>query len=147
MIGLDTSVLVAAAIDGHPQHNEVWKWMREALDEGDTFGITCGILAEFIHVSTDPRRFEEPLSMAEALNWAHYWGDAEEMILLHPDDSANAKWLAWLLEFRLGRKRLLDTLIAATWSESGITKIGTLNPADFTVFGVFEITHITSPRR
>lgn len=145
MIGLDTSVLVAAAIDGHPQHKEVWKWMREALDEEDTFGITCGILAEFIHVSTDPRRFENPLSMADALGWTNYY--AEEMILLHPDDSVNAKWLAWLAEFRLGRKRLLDTLIAATWSESGITKICTLNPADFNVFGVFEITHIKSASR
>lgn len=147
MIGLDTSVLVAAAIDGHPQHIEVWKWMREALDEGDTFGITCGIVAEFIHVSTDPRRFEAPLTMAEALVWAHYWCEAEEMILLHPDDSVNAKWLAWLGEFRLGRKRLLDTLIAATWNESGITKICTLNPADFTIFGVFEIAQITSANR
>jgi toxin-antitoxin system PIN domain toxin len=145
MIGLDTSVLVAAAIGGHPQHDAVWKWMREALDAGDSFGITSGILAEFIHVATDPRRFENPLSVADALEWAHYWCNAEEMMLLHPDDSVNAKWLAWLTEFRLGRKRLLDTLIAAIWNESGISKICTLNPADFTVFGVFEITQITSP--
>ena len=147
MIGLDTSVLVAAAIDGHPLHNEVWKWLREALDAGETFGITCGILAEFIHVVTDPRRFEKNLSVEEALEWAHYWGDVNEMVLLHPDDSVSNQWLAWLAEHRLGRKRLLDTLIAATWRESGITEICTLNPADFTIFGTFQITHLKMQSR
>ena len=41
--------------------------------------------------------------------------------------------------FRLGRKRLLDTLIAVTWHAAGISEICTLNPRDFKVFDVFHI--------
>jgi len=37
----------------------------------------------------------------------------------------------------VGRKRLLDTLIAATWHHAGITEVFTLNPADFVIFANF----------
>ncbi len=145
MTGLDTSVLVAAAIGDHSSNKSVWIWMNEALDRGETFAITSGILAEFIHVVTDQRRFENPLSMTEALEWSRYWCDAQEVTLLNADEHVNARWLHWIGEFRLGRKRLLDTLIAAIWMENGVTNIFTLNPADFTVFGEFHI-HGIEPR-
>jgi hypothetical protein len=31
------------------------------------------------------------------------------------------------MQLRFGRKRLLDTLLAATWREAGVTQILTLN--------------------
>ena len=37
----------------------------------------------------------------------------------------------------VGRKRVLDTMLAATYRSAGITSILTLNAADFTVFGEF----------
>ena len=37
----------------------------------------------------------------------------------------------------LGRKRLLDTLLAATYWQAGIQSLLTTNPADFGVFGTF----------
>lgn len=39
----------------------------------------------------------------------------------------------------LVRKRLLDTLIAATWWSAGIREVFTLNPADFRIFDGFTI--------
>lgn len=36
-----------------------------------------------------------------------------------------------------GRKRVLDTMMAATYRSAGITSILTLNGADFAVFGEF----------
>ena len=41
------------------------------------------------------------------------------------------------MQFRLGRKRLLDTLLAATWREAGVTQILTLNWSHFQVYGHF----------
>jgi hypothetical protein len=46
--------------------------------------------------------------------------------------------LLWLEQYQLGRKRLLDTQIAATWWSVGIREIFTLNPADFRVFDTFQ---------
>jgi len=45
--------------------------------------------------------------------------------------------LSWLQQFALGRKRLLDTLLAATDLRAGIRSLVTTNPADFAVFGAF----------
>jgi hypothetical protein len=44
----------------------------------------------------------------------------------------------WLKQHRLGRKRLLDTQLAATYYAAGITSLVTSNFADFEVFDVFE---------
>jgi predicted nucleic acid-binding protein len=139
MIGLDTSILVAHAIVEHPQHEACREWLDEALERNQTFAVTSGILAEFIHIVTDARRFETPLVISEATERAAFWSEAQEVTLLSADDHANALWLQWLADFRLGRKRLLDTLIAATWHVAGVREIWTLNPRDFTVFEIFQI--------
>ncbi len=139
MIGLDTSILVAHAIEEHPEHGASQRWLDEQLAGSRTFAITSGILAEFIHIVTDGRRFEIPLSMSDALGRAAFWSEAREVTLLAADDAVNALWLKWLAEFHLGRKRLLDTLIAVTWHAAGIREICTLNPRDFKVFEIFHI--------
>ena len=137
MIGIDTSFLVAWAIPEHPRHHECRALSDQAVRDGRVFGLTPGILAEFIHVATDPRRFTRPLAMADALRLARFWGQAVEVTLLRQDAPVTEQWLHWLETFQLGRKRLLDTLIAATWHASGISEIYTLDPADFALFGHF----------
>jgi predicted nucleic acid-binding protein len=139
MIGLDTSILVAHAIAEHPRHQASRRWLDDAVARNETFALTSGILAEFIHIVTDGRRFETPLGIADALARAAYWSEAREVTLLASDEAANALWLRWLDDFQLGRKRLLDTLIVATWHAAGIRDICTLNPADFRVFDLFRI--------
>jgi hypothetical protein len=41
-------------------------------------------------------------------------------------------------QFNLGRKRILDTHLAAILHTSGVRRLLTSNPADFAVFGVLE---------
>lgn len=139
MIGLDTSILVAHAIAEHPQHQESLRWLDEEIARNQTFAITSGILAEFIHIVTDGRRFETPLTMSEALERAAFWSEAREVTLLATDDATHSLWLKWLADFRLGRKRLWDTLIAATWHTAGVSQVCTLNPRDFKIFDVFKM--------
>ena len=51
--------------------------------------------------------------------------------------ACEAPLLSWLMQLRFGRKRLLDTLLAATWREAGVTQILTLNWPHFRVYGRF----------
>lgn len=146
MIGLDTNILVAHAIPEHPAHGKVRERLARFLHEGRKMAVTSGILAEFIHVVTDPRRFANPLTMGEALEWAAFWSDAEEVVLVATEPLAHRQWLLWLHEHGLGRKRLLDTLIAATWWAAGIREVFTLNPRDFEIFGEFTI-HTVAPSK
>lgn len=67
MIGIDTNILVAHAIADHPSHRRVRESIDRLLAAGCVLALTSGILSEFIHIVTDPRRFEHPLTMAEAL--------------------------------------------------------------------------------
>jgi len=138
MIGIDTNVLVAFVIPEHPDHGKVRALIDQFRREGRRLAVTSGILAEFVHVVTDARRFENPLSLAEALTWATFLSEAEEVVIVSTDSIAHEQWLLWLGQHHLGRKHLLDTLIAASWWAVGIQEILTLNPADFTVFDAFQ---------
>ncbi|MGF1656102.1 MAG: type II toxin-antitoxin system VapC family toxin [Verrucomicrobiales bacterium] len=139
MIGLDTNVLVARVIPEHPKHEWVTQRLAGLTAEGRHFAVTSVILSEFVHVVTDPKRFEKPLTMGEALHWAKFWSRTREVKLLALDAAAHMQWLTWLGAYKLGRKRLIDTLIAATWHTAGVREMITFNPEDFKVLGVFEI--------
>jgi predicted nucleic acid-binding protein len=111
--------------------------LTRLLGAGDLIGIAPQVLAEFIHIVTDPRRFTHPLDMAAARRLAEQWWAAREVVQIFPDGGATKQFLDWLALFSLGRKRLLDTLLAATYRQAGIHSLLTTNPADFGVFGVF----------
>lgn len=144
MIGIDTNILVAYVIPEHPDHRTVREQVEHLIVSGHSLVLTSGILAEFIHVVTDPKRFEYPFTIKEALQWAEHWSSSAEVVLVSPDSLANEQWLCWLKEHRLGRKRLTDTLIAATWHSAGVQEVYTLNPSDFKIFNAFVI-HSSKP--
>ncbi len=135
--GLDTGFLVAAAVAEHAEHADARATLARLLGAGDRVAIAPQVLAEFIHVVTDPRRFTHPLDMSAACQFAQQWWTATEVVPVFPDDSATRQFLVWLKQYSLGRKRLLDTLLAATYRQAGVQSILTTNPGDFSVFGVF----------
>ena len=135
--GLDTSFLVAAEVAEHPEHAGVWQRIAELRDQGGRFGLTAPVLAEFVHIVTDARRFTSPLTMAEALAKARAWWEASEVERIAADDEAMQWFLDAMAKHQLGRKRVLDTMLAATYRSAGVTSLLTLNAADFAVFGEF----------
>ena len=135
--GLDTGFLVAAEVRKHAAHADARATLAQVLSAGDVIAIAPQVLAEFIHVVTDPRRFTQPLDMNAAGHVAEQWWTASNVVHAFPDAGAVRQFLAWLQQFSLGRKRLLDTLLAATYQQSGIKSLLTTNQSDFLVFGVF----------
>src|SRR5436309_2846322 len=135
--GLDTGFLVAAEVIEHTEHVPARDTLARLLAAGDQIGVAPQVLAEFIHIVTDPRRFTQALDMTTAHQLAEQWWTAQEVLRVFPDDAATRQFLAWLQQFSLGRKRLLDTLLAAIYKQAGITSLLTTNPADFAIFGVF----------
>jgi predicted nucleic acid-binding protein len=135
--GLDTSFLVAVEVTSHEEHATCRARFQKLLKTGDTFSLVPQILAEFIHVVTDPRRFSSPLTLEQAIGRAEIWWHAAEVIHVFPTAESTLLFLGWLDEHKLGRKRLLDTLLAATLQAAGATSILTLNRDDFAVFGSF----------
>src|SRR6266851_4536766 len=135
--GLDTGFLVAAEVMEHVEHTDARATLARLLGTGDLIAIAPQVLAEFIHIVTDPRRFTHPLDMAAARQLAEQWWTASDVVAVFPDDGATRQFLGWLAQFSLGHKRLLDTLLTATYRQAGIQSLLTTNPADFGVFGAF----------
>jgi predicted nucleic acid-binding protein len=137
--GIDTDFLVAAEIRDHPFHREADALLYSLLDNGHDLALAPQTLAEFIHIVTDGKRMPQPLTVAEAIARAEHWWQASEVVRVYPDGESVVDFLAWLKRHQLGRKRLLDTLLAATFHGAGVKRIVTNNERDFKVLGVFEL--------
>jgi predicted nucleic acid-binding protein len=133
--GLDTGFLVAFELPEHPAHTATRSRITALVSHGDRLSLAPQVLAEFIHVVTDPRRFTQPLSIDDARKLALQWWSAAEVDHAFPNTAATQQFLDWHRVHSLGRKRLLDTLLAATYHETGVTHILTLNPTDFDILG------------
>src|SRR5206468_11202880 len=117
---LDTGFLVAAEMLEHAEHVAARDTFARLLAMHDLIAIAPQVLAEFIHVATDPRRFAQPLDITAARQIAEQWWTASDVVAVFPTAGAVQQFLAWLQQFSLGRKRLLDTLLAATYLQAGI---------------------------
>jgi len=100
--GLDTSFLLAVEIVEHAHHADALRLLAELLARGDRMAIAPQVLAEFVHVVTDERRFQQPFSMETALNKSEHWWNAVEadqvlptdvaIALFHALDAASSTW-------------------------------------------------------
>jgi hypothetical protein len=75
--------------------------------------------------------------MADALRRMRFWWHASEVRHALPSSASVELALAWLQRFSLGRKRILDTSLAAVYHLSGARRLASANQSDFEVFGVF----------
>jgi predicted nucleic acid-binding protein len=135
--GLDTGFLVAVELIEHAAHADASRTLAQFLAAGDLIAIAPQVMAEFIHIATDARRLALPLDMATALRIAEQWWTARDVVHVFPNNGVTRQFLVWMKQFSLGRKRLLDTLLAATYDDAGIRSLLTPNPSDFSVFGLF----------
>ncbi len=143
MIGVDTSFLVGLALRESESHRACWRlFEKEILGGTATMAVAPQVLAEFCHVVTDGRRFEHPLEMREALELCEQWWNAQECRPVAADAEVGVLFLAWMREHRLGRKRLLDTLLAATYHHAGVRRLATSDWRDFAIFGVFDLEQV-----
>lgn len=136
--GLDTSFLVAAELHEHPLHTFARGVIEGIRQKDQLIAIAPQVLIEFIHVVTDAKRVQNPFSMAFAIDAADGWWQGDEVLQVFPSDAAARQCLTWLRQHKLGRKRLLDTMLAATYRHEGVLSLLTTNVRDFTVFGCFQ---------
>jgi predicted nucleic acid-binding protein len=139
IIGIDTDVLVHWVMAGAPRHRAARRFIARELERGHQLGITQQVLMELVHVVTDARRFEHPLPMKPAIETAHTVWTAPETAQVLPAPGSFERACDLLVRHRLGRKRLLDTMLAAILQTAGIDRLATFNGADYRVFSFLEI--------
>ena len=142
-LGLDTNVLIYAHLPALPPHEGVRAYLQAALRRPDTvLVVTMMILHEFVHIVTDARRFEPPLTMSEALALVRLYLGRSNVKCVPVDEESGLLMSELLDRHRLGRNRIADTLLAATLITHGVTQLVTCNGEDFRLF---EDLHIVDP--
>ena len=140
--GIDTTFLIQIEVREVQHHTKAREFFEQELFSGSaSLALAPQVLTEFVHIVTDGNRFERSLSMSEAVERARFWWNAKEVKQVMPDAQAVELTLAWLKKYRLGRKRVLDTQIAATYHSAGIPIIVSSNSRDFKVYGCFKVIH------
>jgi predicted nucleic acid-binding protein len=138
MIGLDCNILIQLAFADHAANAKTIAAVQTETQKGEMLVFPSLVVAEFLHVATDARRFAPPLTMPEALDWIEEFLKNPAVSLLEPRQASMDQTLRWMREFNLGRKRILDTQLAAVLHSNDVRRLLTSNPADFAVFNVLE---------
>ncbi len=134
-IGLDTNVLLQAHLPVLDRHEVARRYLMKHLALPDvTFVVTPLVLHELVHVLTDRRRFDPPVGMSEAISVARGYLGRSNVECLAADEASILLALDLLAQHRLGRKRIADTLFAATLLAHGVHRLVTFNVSDFQVF-------------
>jgi toxin-antitoxin system PIN domain toxin len=134
MIGLDCNILVQLAFGDHPAHTQTVAFVQAETARGTKLVFPSLVVNEFLHVVTDARRFAPPLTMTEALDWVEEFLKNPAVALVESDRTSVNQTLSWLRQFNLGRKRILDTYLAAALLSADVRRLLTSNPADFAIF-------------
>lgn len=139
VLALDTDVLVGWLHEESEHHEASRRLVERELADGETrLGLTAQVLFELVHVITDARRFESPLSVDDATGLVGDLWQSPDVDRVPAPPRVLPRTLELLREHRLGRKRILDTALAATLETAGIRRLATWNPRDYHVFGFLE---------
>ena len=138
--GVDANVLIYSAIESMPEHKRVLSFFERRVLTGHlSCAVSFPILLEFVHITTDPKRFKPPLSIEESITIAEQYWQAANWRRMIPKSTTGSLAFALLREHKLGRKRLLDTYLAATLLDNGITSLITCDTDDFRVFSRLQL--------
>lgn len=134
VVALDTNVLVHLIMEDTSEHQGVRATVQTFTEAGTSFGLCQQVLYEFLHVSTDRRRFPRPLEMGRALQITReFWRGPDVRRLSRPEHLMD-RVVELMEEHQLGRKRILDTALAATLEANDVRRLLTSNDRDFRVF-------------
>src|SRR5262245_3068827 len=122
--GVDTNVLIYAHLSESPHHARLRSFLLERLSRDAVSVVsTPAILHELVHLVTDGRRFSPPLAMSDALALARFYLEHAQVECIRLDAAAVASAFELIDRHQLGRKRIADTLFAASLLGQGVQEL------------------------
>ena len=119
MILPDVNVLIYAFRKDVPEHALCNPWLTAVVASDDRFGLSRPTLAALVRITTNPRSYREPSSLAEAFTFCDYLLDQPNCQVVEPGERH------WDIFQRLCRKtdtrgpRVTDAWFAALAIEWG----------------------------
>ena len=134
-LGIDSNVLLQAHLPALDRHVVAHRYLNRQLAlPGVTLVVTPLVLHEFVHVVTDSRRFDPPVATTEAVSLVRGYLGRSNVDCIPTDEVSLLLALDLMSRHQLGRKRIADTLFAATLLAHGVHRLVTFNLSDFQIF-------------
>jgi hypothetical protein len=136
MILVDANLLVYAQVASMSQHEPARRWLDSRLNGSAQVGLPWPSLLGFLRLTTNPRIFERPLSVAAAWKQVREWLACRTVWIPLPTDR-HTQVLERLLPETGGRANLIpDADLAALAIEHGLILCST--DGDFARFSTLQ---------
>jgi uncharacterized protein len=143
---VDTSLLVYAADEDFPGHEQMRQVLRQWCRSSEAWYGTWSIVYEFLSVATQRSAFAQPLSFSQAWHFIEALRAFPSFkILIETDRHAEVVRDLASEYSHMSGTRFHDLHIAAVMREHGITDIRTAD-ADFHQFKFLRVTNPLHPR-
>ena len=125
MILVDVNILVYARNRAAKQHAAALAWLDEQFNSLAPVALPWASLLGFLRVSTNPRAFERPLSMADAWDQVTSWLSAEPAWIAQPTERHCEVLTTLLAQPGIQGNLVSDAHLAALAIEHGLTLCST----------------------
>jgi len=132
VILVDANILLYAEDQQSPRHAMARQWWDAQLSGASPVCLCWTVLGAFIRIGTNPRVFERPLSLDQALSRVQSWLDQPCTRIVNPTDRHWIVFQKMLVEGQAAANLVTDAHLAALASEHGCELIST--DTDFSRF-------------
>ncbi len=132
MILVDANILLYALDKSSPRHAEARKWWDSQLSGASPVCLCWTVLGAFIRIATNPRVFDQPLSLDQALSCVQSWFNQPCVRLIQPTNRHWEVFRELLVEGQATANLVTDAHLAALAVEHGCELIS--SDADFARF-------------
>lgn len=121
MILVDANLLLYAYNASLEPHESASRWLETALTRPEPIGFAWVTLLAFLRISTNPRAFGRPLTIAEALPIVAEWLARPTVVILNPGERHWEIFSNLLRHSHARGPAVTDTHLAALAIEHGAT--------------------------
>lgn len=132
MILVDANILLYAEDQTSPRHEKARMWWDAQLSGDKPVCLCWTVLSAFIRIGTNPRVFEQPLSLDQAVARVQSWMEQPCTRLVNPTEHHWTVFQKMLLKGQASANLVTDAHLAALAVEHGCELIST--DADFSRF-------------
>jgi toxin-antitoxin system PIN domain toxin len=132
LILVDANILLYAEDALSPFHRQALGWWDDQLSGNDPVGLCWPVLSAFIRIGTNPRVFEHPLSLDQAIDRIQSWLNQACARIIRPTEQHWTVFEMMLKEGQAVANLVADAHIAALAVEHGCDLAST--DADFSRF-------------
>lgn len=115
----DVNLLLYAVDTSSPLHEPARRWLEEQLSATETVAFAWAVLLAFIRLRTNPRIYDSPLQVDEALDLVDSWLNQPCATVIHPTDRHNALLRELLAPLGTAGNLTSDAHLAALTIEHG----------------------------